>query len=350
MASDLNSTVGTITAEGLYQAPATTPESPEIIVGATISTVKNKNLWATVLFDGKRPDYKTESEWGESKDNLKYLKKPMAIALEREGNILIADGKINRFSNKGIFIDEIGESKGEYKGSLTESLNVTVNNEGLIFVSDLKTAPERIQAFAQDGRYLYGFASKGTGDGRVMDSRGMAINSKQQLYIGDIDNMRVSVFGQSGDFIQTIGKKGAFPGDLNAPYGLALDSNDDLFVINYFGPCQKFTPDGHFLFDFAFPNPPEGLVYLTDIASDSWGNVYIIVKGTQKSGGQFDIARDDIGNSAQIMKFNNNGDYITNIQLAKNNRNALRLTVDRFGKIFVLFEDEEMKGVEIISQ
>lgn len=360
-----NETVGTITKEGLYQAPEITPESPEIHIGASINTGSNKSLWATVLFNGKRPSYKTVLEWGELNDSLKHLKDPTAIALEQDGNILIADGIVKRFSNSGDFIDEIGETKGEYEGSLSNSLNLAIDKEGLIFVCDAKTAPFRIQAFTQKGRYQYSFAPKGTSDKRVMDTRGMAFNSKQQLYVGDIDNIRVSVFEHSGDLIQTFGAKGAFPGELNVPYGIAIDSNDDLFVVNYFGPCQKFTPDGQFLFDFLFPNPPDGPIYFTDIASDRWGNVYLIVKGppkyeekievaeideSNKNEEKYEVAQDDEGNPVHIMKYNNNGDFVANIQLAKVERNALRLIVDNYGKIYVLFKGEDMIGVEILEQ
>lgn len=360
-----NKTVGTISKEGLYQAPEISPKSPEIHIGATINTGSNKSLWATVLFNGKRPSYKTVLEFGELNDSLKHLKDPTAIALEQDGNILIADGIIKRFSKVGNFIDEIGEKKGEYEGSLSNSLNLAIDKEGLIFVSDAKTAPFRIQTFTQKGRFLYGFAPKGTSDKRVMDTRGMAFNSKQQLYVGDIDNNRVSVFEHSGDLIQTFGAKGAFPGELNMTYGLTIDSNDDLFVVNYFGPCQKFTPDGQFLFDFLFPNPPIGPIYFTDIASDLWGNVYLIVKGTikyeekfevkendesNKNEEKFEVAHDDKGNSVHIMKYNNNGDFVANIQLSKLERNALRLIVDNYGKIYVLFKGEEKIGVEILEQ
>lgn len=345
-----NKSVGTITKEGIYKAPKIAPESPEIHIGAITNTSSNKMLWATVLFNGKRPSYKTVAEWGELKDSLKHLKDPKAIAMEQDGNILIADGMIKRFSNSGKFIDEMGESKGDYKGSLVDPINLALDNEGLIFVSDKRTGPPRIQAFTPDGKYRYGFAPKGISSERVMDTRGMAFNSKQQLYVGDIDNIRVSIFEHSGDLIQTFGQKGAFPGELNVPYGLTIDSNDDLFVVNYFGPCQKFTPDGHFLFDFSFPNPPDGPIYFTDIASDRWGNVYLIVKGTQKSEEKFDAVQDDEGNSVHIMKYNNNGDFVTNIQLAKTERNALRLIVDEYDQIYALFKGEEMIGVEILKQ
>ena len=51
-----------------------------------------------------------------------------------------------------------------------------------------------------------------------------------------------------------------------------------------------------------------------------------------------------------IMKYNNNGIFISNIQLSKNDRNALRLIVDDYGKIYVLFDGEKEIGVEILAE
>lgn len=345
-----NNSVGYITKDGIYQAPEKSPGSPEIHVSAMVNTSSNKILWATVLFDGEPPKYQSVKEWGEWTDSLKHLKDPSAIVLEQDGNILIADGKIKRFSADGEFMMEMGESRGDYEGSLVDPINLALDSEGNIFVSDKRTGPPRIQAFSPDGKYLYGFAPKGTSENRVMDTRGMAFNSKEQLYIGDIDNIRVSVFEHSGAYVQNIGKKGAYPGKLNVPYGLTIDANDDLFIASYFGPCQKFTPDGHFLFAFSYANPPEGPVYFTDIASDRWGNVYVIVKGAQNPNGEYDVIKDARGNRVEIMKYNNNGDFIANIQLHQAGRDAQRLVVDEYGSIHVLFKGKDKIGVEVLEK
>ncbi len=345
-----NKTIGTISTEGLYQAPNQTPGSSEIHISASINTTSNKLLWATVLLNGERPVYQTVMVWGELKDSLKHFKEPKAIVKEADGNILIADGTVKRFSGNGKFINEIGEHTREYVGSIEDPVNLALDFEGNIFVIDKNTGQPRIKVYSKDGHYIYGFAPKGTSPERVMDTQGAAFNSKQQLFVGDFDNRRVSEFEHSGEFIRTIGKSGTFPGEINLPHGIAVDANDDLFVINHFGPCQKFTPDGHFLRAFSYANPPEGLAYLTDVATDGWGNVYLIAKGAQKTYGEYEVLKDEQEKRFEIIKFNNNGDFIAHIQLSKANRNALRLMVDDYGKIYVLFADKEMIGVEVLEQ
>ena len=63
-----NERFGTITEDGLYQAPQKAPQSPEIHICAEVKNASNRYLWATVLLNGKRPRYKTVKEWGEAVD------------------------------------------------------------------------------------------------------------------------------------------------------------------------------------------------------------------------------------------------------------------------------------------
>ena len=345
-----NSTVGTITQEGLYKAPQKLPNSPEINICAEISHASNQYLWATVLINGERPRYKTIKEWGEKAEDIKYLNKPTAIAVERTGNVLISAGSLYRFSPDGVFMSKLGYSVGDVDAAMRGLLNVAVDDEGHIFISDTNTGTPRIQVYSPNGVFLYGFAHKGTGPGRVMDTRGMAFDSKDRFYVGDIDNPRVSVFEHSGEFVQTIGKKGAFPGEFNFPYGLTLDANDDLFVVSHFGPCQKMTSDGHFILDFAYADPPDGPIFFKDIASDRWGNVYIIVKGERLPEGKYKTVKDVNGDRVDIIKYNNNGDFIANLRLSSKDYNAERLVVDDLGKIYVLYDGEKKSGVEILDE
>lgn len=344
-------TVGKITKDGLYTAPEKVPESPEVFIEAKVNTTNNTTLWATVLINGLRPAYKTVADWGELKSNLEHLNNPTDIALEKNGNILMTDGVIKRFSNDGKYINEFGKSTYDVDKSITGATNLAINYaQGSVYTTDGSEGPGRIRAFTDKGTYLCDFAPKGNSEGKIMNVRGMTFNSKQQIYVVDIDNMRISIFDRSGKFIQAFGHKGAFPGELNAPYGITTDSNNDVFVASYFGPCQKFTSEGNFIIDFLYPDPPDGQVFFYDIASDIYDNVYVIVKGSQKPDGSYRVAKDEDGNPFHIMKFNNNGDFVANIQLSEIDRNALRLEVDDYGKIYVLFNDKDKIGVEVLKQ
>ena len=345
-----NETTGTIDQTGLYRAPQKAPKSPEIHITVQVTNASNHYLQATVLFDGKRPQYETLAEWGEPVDAIRYLKEPQDIAVEATGNLLIAAGSLYRFSPNGKLITKLGYSVGDVDAAMQGLLNVAIDVHGNIFVSDTNTGTPRIRVFSPDGVFRYAFAQKGTAPGRVMDTRGMAFDSKERLYIGEIDNPRVSVFEHSGEFVQTIGKKGVFPGAFNFPYGLTLDANDDLFVVSYFGPCQKLTSDGHYLLDFAHADPPDGPVHFRDIASDSWGNVYLVVRGQTNLDGTFQEITDENGDRVDIVKYNNNGDFVANLSLSHKDHQADRIVIDRTGKIYVLYNGDKKVGVEILQE
>jgi hypothetical protein len=343
--------VGTITNAGLYQAPDKKIYSVEIHIGAKVENVSNRYLWATILLDGVRPQYNMIKEWGESVENLKHLKDPQDIAIEQDGSILIVDGRIKRFSNEGAFINSISETKGEVKGSFVNPFNVALDDEGFIFVSDQSCVPPSIQVLSQDGKYIRGFgASEGIGPGKMMQTHSIAFDSEQRIYIGDIDNMRVSVFEHSGKFLQNIGRKGVKFGEFNIPHGLDLDANNDLFVVSYFGPCQKLTSDGHFLNAFAYADPPDGPVYFTDATCNRWGDVYIIVQGASTPDGGFRVVKDKNGQRVNIIKYNNNGDFIANLQLSNKDRQPVRVVAEKSGKIVVLYKGEKKIGVEVLAQ
>jgi hypothetical protein len=347
-----NRSVGTITPDGLYRAPGRTPESSEIVVHGVVDDAVNRHHWATVLLDGQHPEYRTVESWTELMDDpITVYYAPPSFALESSGNILIAyNGGIHRYSPdegpKGVSI----ELKGDSEKDLSGARNIAVDASGRIFVSDDSTGPPRIKVFSPEGDYLFGFGMKGIGDGRVMETRGMAFDSEQRFHIGDIDSMRVSVFDSNGGYLHAIGKKGVLPGEFNVPYGIAVDANDDLFVIGYYGPCQKLNRDGQFLLDFAYPDPPDGPILFTDVATDRWGSAYLIVNGPGDPKSGYEPVLDADGSRIGVMKYNNNGDWVCNLRMYKRDRQPLRVLVDNNDQVLVLFKEGEKVGIEFMAR
>lgn len=342
-----NAEFGAITKDGVYTAPMSAPAVREIHICAEATEASNRYLFATVLMDKPGPAYEFVATWGETKAEAKYFTDPHCIALDQDGNILIADymgSRVNRFSPDGKHLGQIGLGTGEEPGQVTKPRVVIMDPSGRIFVSDEKSDKPRMQIFDRDGEFIQIFAPKGTRPGDILRGHGMDFDSSQRLFITDVDNMRISVFSSSGDFLYTFGRDGDQVYDFNAPHGLIIDPADDVFVSGYYGPCQKFTPEGDYLFSFAHGNPPEGHVYVHSIAEDQWGNVYLMVRGQKGYGGAM---QDNEGNTISIMKYNNNGDYITGISLAVSEHKENWATVDKSGKVYALFESEDQFGVQI---
>ena len=51
-----------------------------------------------------------------------------------------------------------------------------------------------------------------------------------------------------------------------------------------------------------------------------------------------------------ILKYNNNGDFIANLRLSSKDHQPVRVVTDESGKIIVLYNGEKKIGVEVLDQ
>jgi hypothetical protein len=175
----------------------------------------------------------------------------------------------------------------------------------------------------------------------------MDFDADQNLFVVDVDNFRVSVFAHSGELLRTWGSVGIEAGQLNAPHGLAVDPSGDVFVAGYYGPTQKFDPQGHFLFAFGHGDPPDGPVYFHAMSGDRWGNVYLMVRSLEGGGGELQIG--GRGRKLSIMKYNNNGDYITGWSLSEPDHRESWAVIGDDGKVYSLFRGKTHQGVQVFE-
>lgn len=336
-----NAEVGTINADGVYQAPRATSSTRTIRIGAKAPGVTNPYLWATVLTGTSLPVVKMVRTWVEPLDKAQRMKDPHAVVIDREGNVLVVDEgshRVIRYSNQGKFLGEIGLGPGREPGQFTKPRHAAVGADGRIWVSDEKTDRPRLQVFSPSGEFLSILAEKGTGPGMLLRAHGMEFDQQQRLFVVDVDNARVSIYGSKGGFVSSWGKDGLMPGMFNAAHGLYLDPNGDVFISGYYGPVQKFTPDGQFLQAFSYGEPPDGPVHFHAIGGDRWGNVYVTVRN-----------KGDRPNEVSIIKYNNNGDMVTKWRLSKVDHEVNWVTVDQAGLIYTAFTSKTHAGVEVFE-
>lgn len=345
-----NSEFGTIDARGTYRAPAKPPSPPEVHIQAEVPGAENQYVWGTVLIGSRAPVYQLEKSWGEDAQEGEHLGGPTGIALDFNHTLVIADSKrsrVYRFVRDGRFLDAIGRGPDNARISFAEPRDVAVDRHGRVFVSDDSTGPPRIRVFSPEGDYLFGFAQKGAGPGRIFRTGGMAFSPDGRFFVVDIDNMRVSIFSESGEFLAMWDQEGRRVGGLNAPYGLAIDPNGDVFIAGYYGPCQKFSKEGDFLLAFAHPDPPDGPVGFQSATGDRWGNVYLATRSEGESPEDFDPKR---GKTITVMKFNNAGDYITEFRLPSGELGETRMAVDEEDRLYIVFNRKDRVGVEVYRE
>lgn len=343
-----NAEIGTIDSNGVYMAPAKAPTPHEIHICADAEGAPNRYLWATVVIGKEAPTYKMVKDWGEPKGKLVHLKGAHGITLDVNGNLIIADegsSHVVRFTPDGKFLGEIGLGPGDSEtermpgGYFKQPRCIAVDAQGNVFVGDEGTA-ERIQAFSPDGKFLYRFALKGNRPGMILRPHGMQFDAKGRLFVDDVDNFRISVYDHSGKFLYDWGKAGIDLGELNPPHGLFLDKNGDVFVNSFYGPAQKFTADGKFLKAFAYADPPNGPFIFHTLTGGPWGDVFQAVEAI----------RPDPKNYVSVQKFNDNGDFVTNLRLSTPDRSARWVAVANNGTVYVLYSGKTETGVQVFKE
>jgi sugar lactone lactonase YvrE len=340
---------GTIDSAGKYHAPASAPHPCEVHIGAAVKGVANPHLWATVLVGASQPTYKLAAKWEVPADGKHHLKDPTGIAVEADGNLLIADfgcSLVFRYKPDGTFIREIGKAGGALPGVFANPRAVAIDRTGRIFVADVRTGPPRIQAFDRDGKCLYAFGEKGIALGQIMMPQSMAFDPDGRLVVADADNMRVTIFRNDGTLADTWQRTGIHAGELNEPYGIVTDANGDVFVSGYYGPCQKFTGRGDLLLTFAHPDPPHGPVAFTSATGDRWGNVFL---ATRDTAGLVENYVDPDPKPVTMLKYNNNGDLVATIPLWKDECGENAAAVDSHDRLYVLYKRGKKVGVAIFE-
>jgi sugar lactone lactonase YvrE len=343
-----NAEVGTIDEFGMYRAPAKIPVPNEVHICAVVEGAVNPHLWATALLGRPGTSYKIVNSFSEPESGGR-LKGPHGISVDGD-SLLIADqtaGRVFRYSKDGKFLAEIGSGQGADSGQFTEPRFALADKDGNIFVTDLKGDRPRLQVFNRQGTLVRIFAEKGMQPGMILRGHGLAFDPQGRLFTTDVDNQRICAFSKTGEFLFCWGKEGPNLGQFNAPHGLYLDANGDVFVNGYYGPTQKFSPNGDYLLGFAFGDPPDGSVYYHSLTGDRWGNIFVTVRTKAGYNGALESNR---GKKVSIEKYNNNGDFICNMSLSVPEHTESWATVDDDGTVYALFKGRTSSGVEIFRQ
>jgi DNA-binding beta-propeller fold protein YncE len=295
-----------IDSDGFYNAPG--GQCPaEVGIGARIVGSSVPFTWSTVVLGETDQLYSIRGYWNRQGEGLGELREAHEIDVERAGNLLIVDSKssrILRYTPEGKYLDELGMGPGTQRGEFGGPRDVKVDPiSGEIYVVDGENC--RIQVFDPEGNVLRCWGQRGSGPGDLEGPHSIDLAPDGLLYVADVGNSRVSVFDRNGRHVRSWGSCGTQCGEFLAPHGIASDPNGDIFVVEYKGRCQKFTPEGDFLFEFGNQcvqqDATHGDCKYHAISSDDMGNVYLMARDTLKN----------FYNT--IDKYNNQGNLVTRI-------------------------------------
>jgi DNA-binding beta-propeller fold protein YncE len=192
---------------------------------------------------------------------------PTGIAVDRNGNFLVADtnnGRIEKFSPKGTFLDVIG-TKGSGQGQLLAPNGIAVDSAGNIYVADASN--HRVQKLSADGKLLAEWRGPDVG---FYGPRRIAISPDDSIYVLDQGRTRVVKFAPNGEVLTVWGSKGTGDGQFDDPAAVAVDpASNKVYVADPRNKrIQVFDSDGKFLTKWIVPEwgGPYGF---EDLAVDS---------------------------------------------------------------------------------
>ena len=200
--------------------------------------------------------------------------RPCGVAVDREGNILVADGwnhRIQKFTAQGQFLKTVNYSVAPIQFNLPTGIAF----HDKIFVADRRN--QRVQILNSDLTLYSTFGKKGDGRGQFSTPWDIACDSTGKVYVADGENNRIQVFTAEGKFLRMFGRHGQGRGELDWPIGVAIDTSNRVYVCEAGNHrISVFTAGGHFVTSFG--KQGEGLGEFMEprgLTVDSSGVVYV---------------------------------------------------------------------------
>jgi len=223
---------------------------------------------------------------------------PRGLVVDETGDVLVAAGnQILKISPAGVITTVAGNGNNAFAGdggpaikaSLSGPSGVAADSSGKIYITDgggrvrMVSTNGTITTIAGNGNYgFYGDGGPAT-SASLFQPGGVAVDANQNLFIADTQNNRIRRVSVSG-VITTIAGNGTagFSGDggpataasLNQPAGVAVDSSGNVFIADYKNGKVRKVSADGRISTVATPT----LTFLfmpAGVAVDSSGNLFI---------------------------------------------------------------------------
>ena len=184
---------------------------------------------------------------------------PTAMAVDRNGNLLIADtgnGRIEKFSRTGSFITSIG---------LFEAPSgIAIDHSGNIYVAEIGSK-HSLQKLDPEGKFIAEWKDPG-----FYGPRRIAIGPDDSIYVVDSGRNRIVKLNSVGRLLASWGSEGSADGQFKGISSVAIDpANNKVYVADPLNRrIQVFDSNGKFLSKWSIPEWGQTLGF-EDLAIDS---------------------------------------------------------------------------------
>ena len=211
------------------------------------------------------------------------LNTPAGIAIEPTGNVVVVTAgwmstfgafAVHRFTAAGEFLQRWG-TDGFGPGQFDSPAGVAVDRAGNVYVADSRN--NRVQKFSSTGGFIRQW---GSGDGLLRCPTDVALDPQGNVYVTDTLNRRVQKFSSTGAFLGKWGSPDRSPrgeGSFESPGPIAVDRDGRVYVGDLGEEIQVFARDGTFITQWEGDRGRRGLGYgMRAIATDSQNHVYVV--------------------------------------------------------------------------
>jgi DNA-binding beta-propeller fold protein YncE len=206
---------------------------------------------------------------------------PVGVTVDREGLIYVSDstrGQVVVFDSEGTALRSIGSP--EQFGRPTGLVYDWARDRLLI----VDTTGGRILACSTDGQVLASRGTRGESAGDFNFPTNIAVGMGGEVYVVDSLNARVQILSPDLEPLSSFGMLGSGPGTFARPKGVALDSQGHIYIVDgLFDNVQIFDRGGQLLLTFGASGSGFGGLRLpTGIFIDKDDRVFVADAGNSR--------------------------------------------------------------------
>ncbi|XP_077996796.1 tripartite motif-containing protein 2-like [Glandiceps talaboti] len=187
--------------------------------------------------------------------HLKYPFRPVDVAVSSDGDYFMADDgnrQVVVSDSDGNLIRTFG--KEELKNPCAISVSPV---DDTVYVTDWRKEKDReedetedplIKKYTKEGNFITSFGRCGTGDGEITRPGHIAINKQGNAFVSDVTSGRILVFGVNCEYLYSFADKSTTGDTLQWPLGIAIDSSDNVYIGEHeSSQIQKFNGKGCYI-------------------------------------------------------------------------------------------------------
>ncbi len=156
---------------------------------------------------------------------------PHGLTVDEENNVWVTDVALNqvfKFDHSGELLLRLGVAKiaGNDSAHFNLPTDIAIAHDGSFYVSD-GYGNSRIVKFSKEGKYLFEWGKKGTGNSEFNIPHGIDLDSHGNDICCGRENNRIQEFDMNGKFIKEWKNDQA-----KVLYSLSIDKVDHVFAID----------------------------------------------------------------------------------------------------------------------